>query len=247
MKKAAFFLVALSISLIFCASMVKASSEATILPSADAYVAMLKPDVNEGADIYLYSYNWQNITNFTFMKFNFSSIPAQANITSIILEMRQAGLFTSTPATVGAFICDDNSWQESGITWNNAPASRSTPIGTVQIDTDNYGFGIVGTNYDFNLTEGLSGKSEVTLVLKKLNNSWSPDTFSSREGEYPPKLIVTYDMPSSLNTTLIAVAGVSIAVVAVAGLFTFRQRRKKNLGKQQAPPQNPVQPDKGNI
>ena len=247
MKKEAFFLVALSISLIFCTSMVKASSQATILPSADAYVAEAKPNVNAGADIYLYSYNWQNITNFVYMKFNFSSIPSQANITSIILRMRQAGVFTSTPATIGAFICDDNSWEESGITWNNAPASSSTPVATVQIDTDNYGFGMVGTDYNFDLTSALTGKSEVTLVLKTLNESWSPDVFSSKEGNYAPKLIVTYDMPSSLNTTLIAAAGVSIAVVAVAGLFTFRQRQKKKLGKQQTPPQNPVQADKNNI
>ncbi len=218
--------------------MVWASTESTILPSADAYVAQAKPDVNAGSDIYLYSYNWQNVTNFIYMKFNFSSVTYQANITSIILRMHEAGLYTSTPATIGAFICNDNSWQELGITYDNAPACSSEPSATVDIDTSGYGFGMVGADYDFNLTGALNGKSDVTLVLKTMNNSWSPATFSSKEGDYPPKLIVTYDMPSTSNITMIAIAaGVSIAVVAVVGVLVVRQRQKKPEGKQAAVPQ----------
>jgi hypothetical protein len=238
MKKEALVLIVLSISLIFSLPMVRASTEVAILPSADAYVAQAKSDVNDGANIYVYSYNWQNVTNFVYMKFDFTSIPDQANITSITLRMHEAGLYTSTPATIGAFICDDNSWQESTITYNNAPTSRTTPSATVDIDTSGYGFGMVGADYNFNLTGALSGKSEVTLVLKTMNNSWSPATFSSREGDYPPKLIVTYDMPNTFNITLIAIAaGVSIAVVAVVGVFMVRQRQKKPERKQGAVPQ----------
>ena len=110
MRKEAFVLIALSISLIFFIPMVLASTESVILPSADAYVAQAKPGVNAGSDIYLYTYNWQNVTNFVYIKYDFSSIPNNANITSIPLRMHEAGLYTSTPATIGSFICTDNSW-----------------------------------------------------------------------------------------------------------------------------------------
>ena len=100
---------------------------------------------------------------------------------------------------------------------------------------------MVGSDYNFDLTSTLRGKSEVTLVLKTLESSWSPATFDSKEGEKGPMLIVGYDMPSSpLNASFIVIAGIGIAVVAVVGVFIFRQRQKKNVGKQkQTPPSTP--------
>jgi len=211
--------------------------QTSILTVADAYVASAQPDVNAGTSIFLYSYNWDNGTNNIYLKFDLSEIPSEANVNSIILRIHESGIYTSTPATIGVFLCDDNSWSESSITWNNAPSpSSTTPLQTVQIDTSQYGFGYYGSDYDFALTSSLKGKSEVTLVLRTLENSWSPATFDSKEGGSSPKLIVDYDMPSSLSLGLIVVTAVGVTALTVVVALTFRYQRKKKDRKQQTSP-----------
>ena len=107
---------------------------------------------------------------------------------------------------------------------------------TVQIDTSQYGFGYYGSDYDFVLTSSLRAKSDVTLILKTLENSWSPATFDSKEGSSSPKLIVDYDVPSSLGLGSIVVTAVGITALTVVVALTFRYQQKKKARKQQTSP-----------
>lgn len=249
LKKERTYLIAIFLVLVVSTPNVKAT-QTTITATADSYVDSSSPDVNQGGTNILYVYNYvlellDTTTTYLYniwLKFDLSEIPSQATVNSIILRLHTSIIGTFATNKVGVFLCNDNSWTQTGITWNNAPSiSGTTPLKTVDVATTD-------KDYDFELTSALSGKSVVSLVLKAMQPTdflgWA--AFDSREGAQGPRLIVSYSMPSSpLDAGGIVIFGiVIIAVVAVLGVAILRLRRKKGQEKQTpTTPQLPPPPE----
>jgi len=76
----------------------------------------------------------------------------------------------------------DNSWTETGITWNNRPAPTTGAIADV-------GAIEVGVWAEYDVTTLVTGNGTYSFVL--LPDSTSGVTFDSREGNSPPELVLT--------------------------------------------------------
>jgi hypothetical protein len=204
----------------------RATTQISIIAFADSYVDSSYPDANYGNSIFLYTHNWNHTEDaigpiaYAWLKFDLSEIPSQATINSIILRMHTAMWGTRSINPVGVFVCDDNSWTESGITWNNAPSlSSTTSLHTVNV-------GDPDINYDFNLTYPLKGKLVLSLVLQTIEPAKQPAVFNSKDLSNGPTLLVEYSIP--VDTSLIAIVGIGlIVIVTVLGVFIFRLRKKK--------------------
>jgi hypothetical protein len=104
-------------------------------------------------------------------------------------------LFVTNGTTNGPSIYGtDNSWTETGITWNNRPAATTGVI-------DNLGEGLAGTWAEYNVTSYITGNATYSFVL--LPDSTKGVTFNSREGSSPPQLVLTFasgPTPTPTNT-----------------------------------------------
>jgi hypothetical protein len=222
----ALFIILLSLTVLFITSAM-ANTPISIIAIADSYVDSSYPDVNYGDSIFLYTHKWDNTadnigpTAYTWLKFDISEIPSQATINSIILRMHTAMWGTRSINPIGVFICNDNSWTESDITWNNAPSLSSlTSLQTVNV-------GDPDITYDFDITDSMKGKTVVSLVLQTVDTAKQPAVFNSKDLDYAPTLVVDYSLPE--NTNLIPIIGIGVvAVVAVLAVFIFWLRNKKN-------------------
>jgi hypothetical protein len=166
----------------------------TLYSIADASVNSSSVDTNYGSANSLYvSANSEQ--DFTYVKFNLTSIPLNANIISATLEIYlsgKGGTIYGFPADIiGAYYCPDNSWSELGITWINKPSFNSNPTGS-------WAFPIIGLtgykSWDVNadvktaLTSGI-----LTEVLKfKIKTEDGYALLNSKEGANKPRLYVVY-------------------------------------------------------
>ncbi len=210
------------------------AEQTSLVAIADSYVDNNNPTTNYGGVSSLYVYNqtfqyFPSSLECAWLKFNLSSVPSGANITSIVLRVRTTLWGPFATNEVGVFYCNDNSWTEAGITWNNtSSAVETTPLRTVNITSTN-------TNYDFELTSFLKGKSVVSLILESMHSTayTGAAPIYSRESGYGPKLIVDYTMPSTgnpIDPTIPILAAVIIVVVLAIAVIVLR--RKKGTGKQ---------------
>jgi hyaluronate lyase len=97
------------------------------------------------------------------------------------------------PANVYYAPTASDSWIETQLTWNNAPAPGNTPSGsiaTVNIDVPN-----LNTWVEFDVTSSVAADTDGTATL--LVSPWTAGTtklvgFSSREGPNPPVLRIVH-------------------------------------------------------
>jgi hypothetical protein len=227
------------LSAVFLVSKVEAN-QSSITVIADSYVKSIEPDANYGTSDFLNAYNheFQFLgTTYTasysiWLKFDLSEIPSEAKINSITLRLHTNPATSGTTNRVGVFICDNNSWTESKITWNNAPTLSTTQA--LQI----VNVSISSENYDFNLTSALKGKSEVTLVLKSLQSTapaeWT--VFDSKEKSYvyAPELIVNYSNPYyPIDFGLIAIIAAIVMIASIVLVLYLSKMGKKKIPEKQ--------------
>jgi len=93
-------------------------------------------------------------------------------------------LFVTNASSDGpAVYATDNSWTETGITWNNRPAATGgliADIGPIE----------AGIWIEYDLTGQISGDGNYSFVL--LPDSSNGVTFDSRETTSPPELVLTF-------------------------------------------------------
>jgi hypothetical protein len=77
----------------------------------------------------------------------------------------------------------DNSWSETGITWNNRPAPTSGAMADVGAVTANVWA-------EYNVTAQVTGNGTYDFVL--LPDGSDGVTFYSREGSSPPQLVLAF-------------------------------------------------------
>ncbi|CAN5492057.1 hypothetical protein BH20CHL7_BH20CHL7_15030 [soil metagenome] len=156
----------------------------TFTPSDDAQVKSNSTNTNYGGDtaIRLREDPDTGTTYRSYVKFNVSGVSG-ATVTSVKLR-----LYVTTKSSNTAFVhAVSNSWNESTITWNNAPAFGATAIGSGVPST-------ADTWLEIELgPSAISANGSYSFGLK--SNGTSSAIFSSKEGSQPPQLIVTTSAP----------------------------------------------------
>lgn len=89
------------------------------------------------------------------IKFNLSEIPKNSTITEVVLNLTQ-NLGSNDAGQIDVVYIADDSWTETGVTWNNAPAS-STTLGSVTLDSSS------------TASVGINFSSQLTLVQQQLD------------------------------------------------------------------------------
>jgi hypothetical protein len=186
-----------------------------IVPTDDAYVDISLPDSYLGSlsKMYVGKYqpNWEN----AFLKFDLSSIPADATIQEVKLYLWCYDVFAGTG--VRAHPVDNDDWSEGTITWNAAPSFDNEDI------LDNSYVSIPNKVYSWDVTnfvaEQFVGDKIVSLALTPPPST--PDShnasFRTKENlDWAPYLAVAYTAPSE-GISMLIVVGVVVVIVAILG------------------------------
>ncbi len=153
------------------------SSPFTFTASSDAQVTEAEPDKNYGDTTYLQVDGNGNAHVESYILFAVSGLDGP--VSSAILRLYNRGNGSPNgPEVYGT----DASWTETEITWNNRPA----PTTSAFANTDN-----VGENawIEYDVTSYVTGDGTYSFAL--VANSEDGLTFSSREDDQPPQLVVT--------------------------------------------------------
>jgi len=157
---------------------------AALALAADAYVRGGSSNANDnfGAATTLTVQQGNSAGNqrWSYVKFDLASIPS---VTSAKLRLFGA-LSATTGATVqtAVYSVTDTTWTETGVTWNNKPATGGTALATVTMVNNS----TTPRWYEWDVTaylqqEKAAGRNVVTLALKNLANSSPFDRFNSKE------------------------------------------------------------------
>jgi hypothetical protein len=154
----------------------------TVEPIADSYVNSTDPDMNYGENTRL-SVGSEKIT---YLMFGLPDLPLNVSIGEARLELYASS--GSTSGYIDVYHCPDNSWIESGITWNNRPSYDPERID--RIDPSYW----TGWENPWHVTEVVQtcyreGDMKLTLVIVS-SNAWA--YYNSRESYNKPRLIISY-------------------------------------------------------
>lgn len=224
-----FVLATLFLSSICLVASVHADS-ATINPIADAMVAKVGPDTNLGSQDVLRVSNATGSGSFgechAYLMFDLSSVPSSATIDSATLSLYASSSTTMATETIEVHYVSDNSWTETTITWNNAPAYAATPTASVEVTT-------ASQTYSWTITDDVktalgSADKKLSLALVTPTTTVSGDVlFQSKENTNMPALDITYSMPSAGLSIWIYVAAIVVIIGVIAVLaFVFLRRKK---------------------
>jgi hyaluronate lyase len=190
------------------------ASAALVSPSEDAHVLSTFPDTNEGTSTQLYMASAGSIGfsgNRAFLKFPNSFSPS-LTVNSATLKVFYYQNVGNGSSAVSAYSVTDDTWTESGVTWNNQPSLGSF------LDTDvpslnNYALLDVTS---FVQSEISAASPSISISLVPENNiSWA--RYYSREGSNPPVLEIAVPEPSTLT----------LAALGLLGLLGFTRRRRR--------------------
>jgi hypothetical protein len=150
-------------------------STLSLVPAADAYVNSANPGANYGASTNIRTDGSPDTRSY--LKFDVRGI--SGTVTNAALR-----IYANSASSVGYHVnsVGDNSWTESGVTYNNGPA-----VGT-----------IVGASTPFNantwttidVTTLVTGDGLLSLALASTDSR--AVSYSSREGANPPVLVITF-------------------------------------------------------
>lgn len=170
----------------------------TLYPSADAYVDQHNPDSNYGSATSIWVRTRATGWNLRgFLKFDLSSLPANARILSARLRLYAAAAYNplSPDTDIECRAVADDTWTEAGITWNNQPAFgdvlRVNPMATGWREWHVEAF--VKSEFE-------GGDTLVSFCLKCVTEDFDGTLrqtyFYSKEWDgYDPELVIEYFVP----------------------------------------------------
>jgi hypothetical protein len=161
------------------------ATTSTVSPDADSYVQSSSPSSNFGANASLLV-DGSSTTRVSYLRFPLPAAPAGETLTSAVLNVH-----TTTAPLAGSVdpqavrTVGDDTWTETGITWNNRPAVGSQ-IGTINASA-------VDTAYSVTLdTAAVQAELGQELSLAVDETSLDNLYLMSRTGANPPTLDLTF-------------------------------------------------------
>ena len=185
---------------ILCSVSVFAQTSVTIAPSADAFIRNgTYASTNYGSDVSLVV-KGSTATNFSrrsYLKFPLSGV---SNIVSAKLRVYGNNTESTTAISVSAHGITDDSWTESGITWNNAPSS-STAIASIGVNN-------VAKYYEWDVTNYVksefAGNKVASFALRNVSNQNLVVSFNSKENaSNKPQLVITTSGSTTSSNALL--------------------------------------------
>jgi hypothetical protein len=169
-----------------------------LAPIADAHV---EPGNNQNSNYggnswldldstyYTLLYTLMGPSTKAYIKFDLTTIPSGVTINSATLRLRC--LTASETIGVRLYYCSDDTWTETGITWNNAP-SKGELVGAVTVSSTDW--------YSWDVTQIVNGaisKGKLSLELEMnldgiTQYRYISTSFYSKEGSYSPRLEIAY-------------------------------------------------------
>ena len=155
------------------------ASTLTFVANADAYVEELHPTANNGTTDYLQVESANNRNSESYIRFAVSGVTGS-------VQSAQLRVYTTVNSSTNgpALYTTGNTWTETGITWNNRPGRTGSVI-------DNKGGIDKNTWVEYNVAPVVTSNGTFNFVL--VGDSSDEIRFSSREGNNPPQLIVTFN------------------------------------------------------
>ncbi len=226
---------------------VHAEKTSTLTAIEDAHV--WAPDRNYGNwEALIVETNPKGSSAYTYIKFDLSTLPKNAVITSATLNLRTSASRYIDATTISVHFCSDSSWNEQKITMDNRPAFDSQQLDSTTIleqSIKSPSSAISPKWYYWSVTptcrEQLNNDNMVTFVLVgESKDSDYPPFFDSKESSNSPRLTITYDEPltsTSENqqhldftgyptTTQIVIATMATIILALALLVFYLKRNK---------------------
>lgn len=169
------------------------ASTLIVIAEADARVEQHNPTTNTGTSNYLATIRANNRSIESYLRFTVSGI-------SGVIQTARLRVYDTTDATKNgpAVYATNNTWTETGITWNNRPARTSGAV-------DNKGAIPKNTWVEYDVSTLVTGNGTYSFVLA--GDSGDSARFSSREGSQPPQLTITFN--SLTNTPTVSQTSVS--------------------------------------
>ena len=149
-------------------------NEITLAAAADARVLAVNPDTNYGT---LDRLDVDSPGEESYIRFAVSGV--SGTVQSARLRLFVTNGSSNGPSIYGT----DNTWTETGITWNNRPAPTTGVI-------DNLDVMAAGTWVEYDVTSRVSGDGTYSFVFQP--DSTNGVRFDSREGGSPPELVLTW-------------------------------------------------------
>ena len=170
----------------------------TLLPIADAFVRNGGyASANYGRDTILdvKSANSSGYTRYSLLKF---SISAVSSVSSAKLRIYGRNVDNTTTISLAAYSVANDSWTETGITFNNLPVASTSALASVGVTSQSKYYELDVTNY---VKSQLSGDKIVSLLIKNPTNQNSNLVFKSRENanNKPELVILSAASRSTLN------------------------------------------------
>ena len=178
------------------------SAEASYIPVDDAYVHEAYPDTNYGSseDLKLERLGTSSEYSQVYLKFNLSDLEF-SSITSVKLRLYfEEKSNIADPTNVKVHLVSDDTWDEDSITWNNKPGYSGevsiniygeTPPKWIEIDiTDLVADNITADDKILSLALSYYCSNVNSYVI-----------FSSKEGDNPPQLLVSYAPEATTTVT----------------------------------------------
>jgi hypothetical protein len=153
---------------------------------ADAHVEELHPTSNNGSSDYLQVENASNRNSESYIRFNVSGIAGT-------VQTARLRVYTTTNSSSNgpAVYVANNTWTETGITWNNRPGRTGSVI-------DNKGEINKNSWVEYNVTAVVTGNGTFNFVL--VGDSSDEVRFSAREGGNRPQLVITFSVSTHTPT-----------------------------------------------
>jgi chitodextrinase len=196
---------------------VSAADTLTFTPVADTYVEAGRPTTNFGSATTIQTDN--SPIKHALLKFAVSGIGASAVASA---KLRLYNVDSSSAGGVFYRVLD-NSWGETAVTWNTAPAVAGNALASL---------GAVSPNiwYEVNLTSLVMGDG--TYSIRVTSSSTNGADYTSRQGTatFRPQLVVTVQAPAA-DTVAPVVSITSPATGAtVSGGITVQANASDNIG-----------------
>jgi hypothetical protein len=185
------------------------SANLTIPVEIDARVKQAAPSTNYGSLAYLSVDGAADPMEESYLRFNVSGVTGA-------IQSAKLRVYVNANTTINgpAVQLAGNSWTESTLIWNNKPALLSTAM-------DNKGALPTNAWVEYNVTPLVTGNGTYTFAL--IADSTDGAEFSSREGAFPPQLVVTYavTMPTPTLTASSTSTATHTATITPSPTHTF--------------------------
>jgi hypothetical protein len=165
----------------------------TFAAEADADVRESNPTTNFGLATTLLVDSGSGVNVESYLRFTVSGV--SGSIQSAKLRLYVDGNGTANGPAVYA---TGNTWTETGLTWNNRPAPTSGVL-------DDKGALSANIWVDYDVTALVTGNG--TYSFRLLTDSTDGVIFSSRQGSFPPQLVVTTGTGATVTPTATRTSG----------------------------------------